>query len=325
MGADVVTFGETMVLLEAGSSGPLRYVESFTKRYGGAESNVAIGLSKLGHQSLWMSKVGKDEFGEFLIQKIRGEGVNTNFVKTYPSAPTGMYLKEMRRPGDQRVVYYRAGSAASFFNENDLDGEQISQARILHLTGITALLSESCRQAMFKAIDIAKENNVYVSFDPNLRFTLMGELGEDGARQVIRQIAEKADLVMPGLDEAEWLFGTSDEQEVANLLFESGVKQVVIKNGGEYSFYAEAGGESGRIPSFKVKQIVDAIGAGDGFAAGVLSGLLDKKSLSDAVHFAAAVGALVVSSPGDIEGLPTRDEVLDYIEQKEGNAGGVLR
>ena len=98
MGADVVTFGETMVLLEAGSSGPLRYVETFTKRYGGAESNVAIGLSKLGHQSLWMSKVGKDEFGEFLIQKIRGEGVNTDFVKSYQGAPTGMYLKEMRRP-----------------------------------------------------------------------------------------------------------------------------------------------------------------------------------------------------------------------------------
>ncbi|MDQ0205674.1 sugar kinase [Alkalicoccobacillus murimartini] len=325
MSADVVTFGETMVLLEAGSSGPLRYVNTFNKRFGGAESNVAIGLSKLGHQSLWMSKVGQDEFGEFLIQKIRGEGVNTDHVTSYSGAPTGLYFKEMRRPGDQRVAYYRSGSAASFFTETDLDEEQIAQTKILHLTGITALLSESCRTAIFKAIEVAKAHNVLVSFDPNLRYTLMGQLGEDGARQVIRDIAAKADLVMPGLDEAEWLYGTSDETEVADLLFAEGVQKVVIKNGGEYSFYAENGGAQGRVPSFEVKQIVDAIGAGDGFAAGVLSGLLDKKSLEESVHFAAAVGALVISSPGDIEGLPTRSEVLTYIEQKEGHSGGVLR
>ena len=325
MGADVVTFGETMVLLEAGTSGPLRYVDTFTKRFGGAESNVAIGLAKLGHQSLWMSKVGQDEFGEFLIQKIRGEGVNTDYVKSYSGAPTGLYFKEMRRPGDQRVAYYRSGSAASFFNADDLDETQIASAKILHLTGITALLSESCRQAMFKAIEVAKANGVLVSFDPNLRFTLMGQLGEEGARQVMRDIASKADLVMPGLDEAEWLYGTSDEMKIANLLFESGVKKVVIKNGGEYSFFAEAGGDSGRIPSFEIKQIVDAIGAGDGFAAGVLSGILEEKSLEQAVHFAAAVGALVISSPGDVEGLPTRMEVVEFIEQKEGNSGGVLR
>ncbi|TSB46642.1 sugar kinase [Alkalicoccobacillus porphyridii] len=325
MSADVVTFGETMVLLEAASSGPLRYVDSFTKRYGGAESNVAIGISKLGYQSLWMSKVGEDEFGQFLIQKIRGEGVNTDYVQTYQGAPTGLYIKEMRRPGDQRVTYYRAGSAASFFNKEDLNEQQIASAKVLHITGITPLLSESCSEAVFKAIDMAKKHNVLVSFDPNLRFTLMGRIGEEKAKQLMRDIAAKSDLVMPGLDEAEWLYGTNDEAEIAQTLFAEGVSKVVIKNGGEYSFYAEAKGEQGRVPSFEIKQIVDAIGAGDGFAAGVLAGILEGKSLQNAVHFAAAVGALVVSSPGDIEGLPTRAEVDAFIEQKEGHSGGVLR
>lgn len=309
MDTEVITLGETMVILEATETGPMKYTNYFQKRYGGAESNFAIGVTKLGHAATWFSKVGNDELGEYLLHAIRGEGVDTSFVTTDAAAPTGLYFKEKRRPNQNHVHYYRAGSAASKLSPEDLPNHLFSSGNILHITGITPFLSESCDETVDRAIDGAREHGLMVSFDPNLRFKIMQWYGEENAKERIRALAAKSDLFLPGIDEAEWLYGTRDEQKIAARAWKDGAKDIVIKSGDSHSYYADRYKKEGRVASYMVDEVVDPIGAGDGFAAGVIAGLLEGESLEEAVRLGSAVGALVVSSPGDIEGLPTRAEV----------------
>ncbi|HEU5140158.1 MAG TPA: sugar kinase [Bacillales bacterium] len=310
---DVVTLGETMAVLMPESAGFMRYATNFTARVGGAESNVAIGLARLGHQSAWISRLGDDEFGKKILSFIRGEGVNVDEVKCDPLATTGLYFKEMVTEDETRVQYYREGSAASKMIPSDLNEDYIVKARYLHLTGITPALSESCRETVMRAIDIAKKRGVTVVFDPNLRRKLWPE---DQARQVLLEIAAQADIVLPGMDEGEFLFGKNDPESMAKQFYDHGASQVVLKLGedGAY-YYSKAGG--GFVSAFPVKRVVDPVGAGDGFAAGFLSGLLDDLSLEKAVERAAAVGALVTMVPGDVEGLPNKDRVESFVHGKD--------
>src|SRR5437899_1115260 len=134
---DVVTLGESMILLLAEQPGPMREATTFRRYIAGAESNLAIGLSRLGQTAGWFSRVGADEFGRAVVFRIRGEGVDTSHVITDPSAPTGMVIRERREVGPIEQVYYRSGSAASRLSPDDLDAQYLSRARFLHLTGIT--------------------------------------------------------------------------------------------------------------------------------------------------------------------------------------------
>ncbi|MGB3262049.1 sugar kinase [Paenisporosarcina sp.] len=301
---ELVTIGETMVLLEPVTDGPLQYVHQFNKKIGGAESNVAIGVTRLGHSAGFMSQVGDEELGKFIVSSIRGEGVDTSRVKFNDEYNTGLYIKERIREGSNQVYYYRKGSAASEMTKEDIDWEYLKHAKVIHLTGITPFLSDSCEDMIYAVVDFAKENNILLSFDPNLRYKLMTK--KPNAKDIILKIAKQADIVMPGIDEAEYLLGTKDYEEIAEYFLNQGVSKVVIKNGEIGTYYASKNGEAGFIPSFKVDRVVDPIGAGDGFAAGLLSGLMEEKSLEDSVIMGATIGAMVVTVNGDIEGLPQR-------------------
>ncbi|KGA97452.1 hypothetical protein BALCAV_0210255 [Alkalihalobacillus alcalophilus ATCC 27647 = CGMCC 1.3604] len=321
---ELVTFGETMILFEAESEGGFRYTSRFIKRMGGAESNVAIAVTKLGHDATWMSKVSDDELGEFVVRELQAEGVNTAYVKKTTTAPTAIYIKERKRADQTNVYYFRHGSAASELTASDLDFSVIEQAKILHVTGITLLLSDSCYEAAMEAVLFAKEKGVFVSFDPNLRFALIKRVGEDTSRERILTIAKLADLVLPGLDEASWLLGEKEEQELVQEFITLGAGSVVLKNNDHEMLYATKE-ESGKLSGFHVENVADPVGAGDGFAAGVLVSLLENKPLKDAVRFGSAVGALVVQTKGDFEGMPERKEVDALINQDNKVNGGVLR
>lgn len=324
MQTEMVTFGETMVLFEAETEGRFSYVPRFLKKIGGAESNVAIALKKLGHSTRWMSKVSDDEMGEYVVREIRAEGVQTEYVKKTTEAPTALYIKERRREDETAVYYYRHGSAASTLTKDDLHHPAIESAAVLHLTGITPLLSDSCYEAVLASIETARANDVFVSFDPNLRFALIKKIGEEEARERLLKIASLSDLVLPGLDEAIWLFGEQPEAKLLQHLIDNGAKKAVIKNGADYTLYQDEEG-AGQVDSFTVSRVVDPIGAGDGFAAGVLAGLLEQKSLAESVKIGAAVGSLVVQSKGDVEGMPTRMEVDAILGENEQIYGGVVR
>lgn len=308
---DVVTLGETMVLFQGDQFLPLEYIHQLNKLIGGAESNVAIGLQRLGHSVGWFSKLGNDPFGRFVMQSIRGEGVDTSACLFTDEAPTGLIFKERRSSDNVSVYYYRKNSAASMMKPEELDEAYFSQAKILHLTGITPALSESSKETVFRAIDMAKRNGQTIVFDPNLRLKLWSE---EEAKKTFKEIASHADVILPGLDEGEFMTGKETPEDIATTLIGDEDKTVIIKLGSEGAYY-QSKSESGYVPGFPVKNVVDPVGAGDGFAAGVISGLLRNESLELAVKRGNAIGAIVVSVSGDIEGLPRLEEVEAFMKQ----------
>jgi len=310
---DVVTFGETMVLMSPEISGPLRYVNRFMKQIGGAESNFAIGIVRLGHKAGWISKLGNDEFGKYIVSFIRGEGVDTSRVKFDSEAPTGVYFKERREWGESKVYYYRHGSAASRLKPEDLDPEYICSAKYLHITGITPALSESCYLTAKEAVKIAKNNGVKIVLDPNIRLKLWSK---EKARKVIMELASQADIILPGVDEGEILVGENKPEKIATKFLDLGIGVVVVKIGKHGAYYATPS-ESKYVSGFPIERTVDTIGAGDGFAAGLVAGLLKGYSLEKAVKLANAVGAVVTTVVGDVEGLPTMEEVMYFLGEKE--------
>ncbi|OCA88021.1 2-dehydro-3-deoxygluconokinase [Bacillus sp. FJAT-27225] len=312
---DVVTFGETMVLFNPEQMLPLEYNHRFMKQIGGAESNLAIGLQKLGHTTGWFSKLGDDPFGRYIHQFIRGHGVDTSRCVYTDEAPTGLFFKEKRSPTNISVYYYRKNSAASLLASEDLDEEYIAGAKFLHLTGITPALSESIRMAVFKAIEIAKKHKVKIVFDPNIRLKLWSR---EEAKPVITEIAEAADIILPGLDEGEIMTGKNTPEEIADQLCLKGDKTIIVKLGEKGAYY-QAGSDKGYVDGFPVSQIVDPVGAGDGFAAGVISGMLRNEPISEAVKRGNAVGAIVVGVNGDVEGLPNNEEVEQLIKGAKDN------
>jgi 2-dehydro-3-deoxygluconokinase len=309
---DVVTIGETMVLFTPDSTGLMRYANNFSMKFGGAESNVAIGLSRLGHKVGWISKVGQDEFGKAMVAFVSGEGVDVSQVKQDAASPTGIYFKEPRRSNDVRVYYYRKGSAASTLNKDDLDESYIKQAKYLHLSGITPALSDTCLDMIFEAIAIAKRNQVKVVFDPNLRLKLWSE---QKARKVLLEIASESDIILPGIAEGEFMFGENDPDKLGQLFLDHGSPLVVLKLGEEGAYYFTREKKK-KIPGFPVGHVVDPVGAGDGFAAGFMSGLLDGLTFEKATERANAVGAFVTQVNGDVEGLPEKDEIEALLTHK---------
>lgn len=300
----VTTLGEALVVMDPLSKGPLRHVGTFEKHLGGAEFNVAVGLSRLGHGIGWAGRLGDDEFGQEILAFARGEGVDVSRAGLDAEAPTGLYFKEWRALGRLRVHYYRTGSAASRMRFDALDVEYLLSGEILHLTGITAALSGDCHDLIERLISAANGRGVTVSFDLNVRRTLLG--GRDPL-EVLGPLAANADLLFLSDDEAELLLGGSDPGHVRKARHDLRAATVVV-HGAEGAFAVEEAGVS-EMAAYPV-EVVDTVGAGDAFVAGFLSGRLRGWSTGDCLDLANACGACAVTVPGDLKGLPTEEEAL---------------
>ena len=307
---EVITIGESMVMLIAEADGPLEHSTKFSRYLAGAESNVAIGLARLGHKAGWISAVGDDPFGSYVVKTIRGEGVDTSAVLVSPVFPTGLMVKERSAAGDPKVYYYRRDSAACHLSFDMVGKEYFAGGKILHITGIFPALSSTTCETLYEVIKLAKSHGAMISFDPNMRLQLWSR---EEARSTLLKIAELSDLILPGVNEAELLAGTSEWSEVANFFHAKGNKFVVMKNGPDGAYYSEKDKTAGYEKGFKVRRVVDTVGAGDGFAVGVLSGLLDGVPLQQAVERGNAIGSLAVTVRGDSDGYPTRNKLLEYI------------
>jgi 2-dehydro-3-deoxygluconokinase len=302
---DVVTLGESMVLLVAEQAGPLREATSFRRHIAGAESNVAIGLCRLGHSAGWVGRVGDDEFGHAILFRLRGEGVDVSRAIVDADAPTGLVFRERREMGPLQVLYYRRGSAASRLSPADLDPAFLQGARYLHLTGITPALSASCREAVFAAAKMARTAGVMVVLDPNVRLKLWGR---EEARAVLRDLAAYCDIVLPGTEEAELLTGEPDPEAAARALLALGPSLVVVKLGAQGALAVEHESVT-HAAAESLPRVVDPVGAGDAFAAGFLAARLRGHTLGESVTLANRCGGLAACVPGDIEGLPRWEEV----------------
>jgi 2-dehydro-3-deoxygluconokinase len=308
---DVITFGEAMAMFIADHPGSLHEVNQFTRELAGAETNVAIGLARLGLNSGWISKVGNDAFGKFIIERLKNENVDTSQVLIDDNYPTGFQLKSKVLAGDPEVQYFRKGSAASHLSVDDFYQEYYTAARHLHMTGIPLALSKETREFAKHTLSFMRMQGRTISFDPNLRPTLWSSKEE--MVKVTNEFAFQANYVMPGIAEGELLTRFKHPRDIASFYLDEGVELVVIKLGEEGAFYKTQIGE-GTVQGFKVQKVVDTVGAGDGFAVGVISGLLDCLSIHDAVLQGNAIGSLAVQAPGDNDGYPTKSQLRNYIE-----------
>ncbi|KAA8997369.1 sugar kinase [Affinibrenneria salicis] len=302
---DVVTLGEAMAMFVATQPGDLAEVENFTRRIAGAELNVAIGLARLGLNVGWVSRVGNDAFGRFTLQQLEKEGIDARQVTLDQRYPTGFQLKSQAINGtDPTVEYFRKGSAASHLSRDDFAADYFGSARHLHLSGVAAALSgpslELCQLAAREMRAMGKT----ISFDPNLRPVLWS------SRQMmveqLNKLACAADWVLPGLKEGQILTGQSTPDGIADFYLERGVQAVIIKTGPDGAWFKTAAGDQATVPAVKVSKVVDTVGAGDGFAVGAISALLEGKTLIQAVQRGNKIGALAIQAIGDSEGLPTR-------------------
>ncbi|MET4542275.1 2-dehydro-3-deoxygluconokinase [Arthrobacter bambusae] len=301
---DVVTLGETMALMKAATPGPLAHAGSLGLGMGGAETNVAIALKRLGTSVTWLGRVGQDSLGDLVLREIAAEGVTTLGIRD-PHAPTGLMIKERRTLEHLKVWYYRSGSAGSRLAPEDVPADTLRKAKLLHLTGITPALSESACDAALFAVSVAREAGVTVSFDLNYRAALWTE---DQAGPVFRTFIKQADIVFAGDDEAGIAVGPGpDSLELARKIAAMGPQQVVIKNG-PLGCVGVIDGAEYRQDAVRINA-VDTVGAGDAFVAGYISDLLAGASVEDRLRTAVRTGAFACLVPGDWEGMPRRNEL----------------
>lgn len=312
---DLITFGETMALFMSPEYRGLEAAAQLEQSFGGAESNVAIGAARLGSSVGWFGALGDDPFGRMILKRIRGEGVDVTRAKLSNDSSTGLMFRETVA-GKLAVHYYRKHSAASRMTPADLDLDYIRGCKLLHVTGITPALSDSCRETVFAAVAAAKEAGVMVSFDPNLRLKLW-TIKE--ARDVVFRLAEQADYFLPGWDELRLLYETDDFEAVKEQL--SKLIAVSIIKGVDDTTVVLEQGEATSVPFYKADQVIDTVGAGDGFCAGFLTGLLQGKSTVEAVRIGSINGSLVVQMRGDWEALPD----WQTVERRLQGAGWVER
>ncbi|MEX0531756.1 sugar kinase [Raoultella terrigena] len=303
---DVITIGEAMAMFVATQTGDLAEVEHFIKRVAGAELNVATGLARLGLKVGWVSRVGEDSFGRFVLNSLAKEGIDARGVAQDPRYATGFQMKSKVENGTDPIVeYFRKGSAASHLSPDDFHPDYFASARHLHLSGVAAALSESSYALLDRAAGAMKAQGKTTSFDPNLRPVLWKSEGE--MVEKLNHLAFQADWVLPGLKEGTILTGQQTPEAIADFYLNRGVRAVIIKTGSDGAWYKTAAGEQGAVAAVKVDNVVDTVGAGDGFAVGVISALLEGKTLDQAVRRGNKIGSLAIQVQGDSEGLPTRN------------------
>jgi 2-dehydro-3-deoxygluconokinase len=303
---DVVGLGETMLYFLGEEYGLLRYNQWFEKFVGGTESNTLISLAKLGFKTGWVSRLGEDEFGINIRNFVRGHGVDVSRVALDPTAPTGVFFVEKNANDENRSFYYRAGSAATRMNFAELDLDYIIGFRMLHLTGITAVLSDACRDLVARLIPAAKKAGTIVSFDPNLRLRLAGI---DRFRDLILPLIPLVDVFLPTQKELELLMDTGDLDAAIEKTLRLGSRRLVIKRGASGALSVR-GDIRVDQPAYPLKKVVSSMAAGDAFNAGYAAAVLLNWDEGEALRLANFMGAMAASAWGPNEGIPDREQVF---------------
>ena len=316
---DLVTLGESMVTFLPSRPGRLADVPSFERGIGGAESNVACALAAAGHAVRWVSRVGADGFGDHLVETIGGYGVDVSAVGRDPGRPTGVYFRTAgdRATDAHEVAYYRAGSAASAMSPANVDLEAVRAGRVLHLSGITAALSQSCL-GLLRQLTAPGAGRPLVSFDVNHR----PGLWKDGSGpRVLLELARAADLVFVGEDEAEEVWGIRGGAEAVRAAVPD-PDVLVVKQGGHGATLFDQEGAT-FVPAPRV-DVVAAVGAGDAFAAGFLSATLRGLPVRARLRHGHLMAAAALTAPGDLA-VPAEPGHADRLAALDDDTWGTLR
>ncbi len=317
--ANAICLGELLIDFVPTVTGTgLTDAPAFIKAPGGAPGNVAVGLARLGVKSAFMGKVGDDAFGHFLADTLAAAGVDVGPLRFSSEARTALAFVSLRADGEREFMFYRHPSADMLFTPREVDMDAISRAKLLHF-GSISLIGEPSRSATLYAVDAARTAGGLVSYDPNLRLPLWPDA--DAARKGLLLGLSKAHIVKLSDDESEFLTGLSDLKAACQALWHEDLKLMVVTRGRAGCVYFTPK-FTGMVESFTV-EAVDATGAGDGFVAGLLQGLLadpstfqDETRLRELCRFANAVGALATTERGAIPALPDRERVRDFLNSR---------
>ena len=317
--ADAICLGELLIDFVPTVTGTdLISAPAFKKAPGGAPANVAVGLARLGVSSAFMGKVGDEAFGHFLAQTLAQAGVDISPLRFSSEARTALAFVSLKADGDRDFMFYRHPSADMLFQPDEVDVSAIRKAKLLHF-GSISLISEPSRSATLHAIDTARKLGCTISYDPNLRLPLWPDAA--AARAGMLTGLSKAQIVKLSEDELEFLSGTRELHSATSDLWHDELKFMVITRGAAGCVYLSKdfiGEEQG----FTVAA-VDATGAGDGFVAGLLQGLIeepmifeDETRIRQLCRFANAVGALATTERGAIPALPERERVQRFLNER---------
>lgn len=318
-GVDVVTLGEAMHLLVAEPGVAMRRATTFRSSIAGAETNVAIGLARQGYRVRWLGRVGADPSGQSLLCQLRMDGVDVSAVEVDPTSYTGLLMRDGDPVRGSAVQYFRAGSAACDLSAEYVQRHGLVGARLVHVTGITPMLSATACAATHALINAAKAAGAVVSFDPNVR----RKLGSDDEwRSTVGPLMAQADLVFAGADELELITDDTAADATTNLL-DLGVSSVLVKHADRSATLVTRDGEWRQRPLAPV--VVDTVGAGDALVSGYLGAWLREAPPAQALLAGMVTAALVVCAVTDIEGLPDAAELARATSTLVGGSQDVDR
>lgn len=314
----VLTFGEPMVVCVPKEAGKLTEVREFRTDCAGAEMNTAIGLVRLQVPTSYLARVGDDPFGELIRRQLRAEGIDDTLVDVSVERPTGVYFKQWHGLKKQtQVFYYRAFSAMA--GEGFAVDRAISQLKAkefawVHATGITWMIGSEARQSSFAIVQSAMLAGVPVSFDVNIRLKLAPI---DAWRELVREVLPHAAWIFMGDGEADQLYGTSDADEIFKRLRDMGFTGTgVVVKCGEKGAELAASDVRLQVGAWPVENVVDTVGAGDGFNAGFIAGMMRRLPLERCLKLGSLVGAYAVTGSGDFSQYPTWAEVESHLNGK---------
>ena len=316
MNNKVVTLGELLIDFVPTVTGvTLIEAPAFKKAPGGAPANVAAGLAKLGVPCAFLGKVGEDAFGAFLKETLDEVGVDTTGLVFSQEARTALAFVSLRADGEREFMFYRNPSADMLYTPEEVDYDLIREAKVFHF-GSISLISEPSRSATLAAVAAAHDSGCLLSYDPNLRLALWPDA--TAAREGMLSVWAQADLIKVSDEELVFLTGLDDPDRAVAQLWHDRLQLMVVTLGKQGCRYYTPQAQ-GAIPGFEV-DTVDTTGAGDGFVAGLLSGVLSHPDdwqmepvLREICRFANAVGALTTTERGAIPALPTAEKVHQFL------------
>jgi 2-dehydro-3-deoxygluconokinase len=315
---DVITIGDAMITMNPKTKGPMRFSNEFERKTGGAELNLAVGCARLGLETSWISRVGDDEFGQHIINYMRGEGIETKGVKKEKAYNTPVNFKEIREDGTGSTFYYRFPSPTETITAEDIHNSNIKNARILYLSGVYPSLRKENVALVHEAVKTAKQHGVKVALDPNIRLKLWSK---EEAGKALLDLLPHVHIVMSGAEEADILFGEQSVEEHIKSFRSYGIEKIAVKQGADGATGTFSTEGLVHAPPAAGTKVVDTVGAGDGFNAGFLYGVLHEWDLEKTLAFANQIGSMVVGVSGDNEGLP----YLKEVEQALGNIEKIER
>jgi 2-dehydro-3-deoxygluconokinase len=296
--ADLYTLGEVMALFLATDTDDVATAQTFQLSAAGAEANVAVAVTRLGLSASLLTRLGKDKLGENVISALSAEGIDTSHIARVDRY-TGALVRNRGKENPIDVTYLRTASAGSTICADDVSEGAIAKSRWVHLTGISVAISESSSGAVSKAMELARKNNIPISFDLNIRRKLWSE---EQASKSLAGLVKDVELVIGGVDEFAVVWGSQDPEENLHLASRSGVKTSIMTAGDQKMRIIHQGVRFDLAP--EVVETIDPVGSGDAFVGGTIAGILGGLTMEQAIAQGSKCGALVASHLGDWTGLP---------------------